>query len=76
MRGARPISSCALAVTPQAATSSAPKEETPTSDTQSGRAPITARISSSLAGHSWIDHRFQSSGKPCTATTSISSMAP
>ena len=76
MRGARPIRSLALVVTPQAATSSAPKEETPTSLTHRGRSPITARISSSLAGQSWIDHRFQSSGKPCTATTSISSMAP
>ncbi len=31
---------------------------------------VTARISSILAGHSWICQRFQSSGKPCTATAS------
>ena len=51
------------------------EEETPTSLTQTG-SPVTARISSSLAGQSRIGHRFQSSGKPCTATTSISSSTP
>ena len=60
---------------PQACTSSAPKVETPTSVTQIGMS-VTARISSSLAGHSSICHRFQSSGKPCTATTSTASSTP
>ena len=37
--------------------------------TQTG-SEVTALISSILAGHSPICHRFQSSGKPCTATAS------
>ena len=48
---------------------SAPKLDTPTSVTQIGSV-VAARISASLAGHSSICHRFQSSGKPCTATVS------
>ena len=61
--------------TPHSCTSSAPKEETPTSVTQTGLS-VTARISSIFAGQSAIGHRFQSSGKPCTATTSTWSMTP
>ena len=64
-----------MRVRPQACTSSAPKDETPTSLTQTGLS-VTAVISASLAGQSWIGHRFQSSGKPCTATASRASMAP
>src|SRR5215217_2688026 len=75
MRGALPIRSSAVRRTPQACTSADPKLETPTSVTHSGLS-VTARISSSFAGHSSIAQRFQSSGKPCTATTSISSRAP
>jgi hypothetical protein len=29
-----------------------------------------------LGGQSWIDHRFQSSGKPCTAMASRCSITP
>jgi hypothetical protein len=47
----------------------------PTSDTQIGLS-VTARISSIFCGQSWMVHRFQSSGKPCTATTSMWSMTP
>ena len=49
--------------------------ETPTSVTHTGLS-VTARISASFAGQSSIAHRFQSSGKPCTATTSTSSRTP
>jgi hypothetical protein len=58
--------------TPNRWTSSAPKVDTPTSVTQSGRS-VTAAISSSFAGHSSICQWFQSRGKPCTATTSTQS---
>ena len=75
MRGARPFSSSAVRFRPQSCTSSAPKVETPTSDTQTGLS-VTARISSIFAGHSSICHRFQSSGKPCTATASTWSSTP
>ena len=37
---------------------------------------VTARISASLSGHSSIIQWFQSSGKPCTATTSTQSSTP
>ena len=75
MRGTRPTSSSAVRLTPQACTSSAPKDDTPTSVTQIGLS-VTARISSILAGQSARGHRFQSRGKPCTATTSTWSMTP
>ena len=39
-------------------------------------APPAASISCSLAGHSSIVHRFQSSGNPCTAMTSSRSNTP
>ena len=69
MRGARPFKSSAVRPSPQACTSSAPKVETPTSLTQTGRG-VSARISSIFAGQSLIDQWFQSSGKPCTAIAS------
>ncbi len=60
---------------PKSCTSSAPKVETPTSETQTG-SRVTASISASLSGHSSSSQWFQSSGKPCTATASIGSRAP
>ena len=68
MHGALPISSSAERRSPNSWTSSAPNDETPTSVTHTGC--DTARwISASLSGHSSICQWFQSSGKPCTATT-------
>src|SRR5918993_1410206 len=75
MRGARPISSSAVRVRPKACTSSAPKVETPTSDTQTGRS-VTARMASMRSGHSLSCQWFQSSGNPCTATASMRASAP
>ena len=57
MRGARPLSNSAVRFNPQAWTSSAPNEETPTSVTQTG-SDVSAWISASLAGHSSIFQRF------------------
>ena len=68
-RGTRPLSNSAVRVNPQACTSSAPNEDTPTSVTHTGSA-TSAWMSATLAGHSSIFHKFQSSGKPCTATAS------
>ena len=59
----------------EACTSSAPKLETPTSVTQTGFVRHGADLVD-FGGHSWICHRFQSSGKPCTATTSTWSSTP
>ena len=75
MRGVLPINSSAVRCRPNSWTSSAPKLDAPTSDTQTGRLPAVA-ISASFAGHSSIIHRFQSSGNPCTATTSSRSNTP
>src|SRR3954452_21713594 len=75
MRGAKPFRSSAVRPAPQACTSSAPKDDTPTSVTQTGKL-VAACTSASLAGHSSIIQRFQSSGKPCTAKTSTSSSTP
>src|SRR5579884_314779 len=60
---------------PNACTSSAPKEETPASETQIGL-EVTARISSIFLGHSLICQWFQSSGNPWMATISTASSTP
>jgi hypothetical protein len=75
MRGTRPISSCAVRRRPNSCTSSAPKVDTPTSVTHTGRC-VTASISAMRRGHSSICQWFQSSGKPCTATASSPSSTP
>ena len=62
-------SSSAVRLRPNSCTSSAPKLEAPHSETQIGRS-VTASISASFSGQASIGHKFQSSGKPCTAMTS------
>src|SRR4051812_21941351 len=75
MRGARPARRRAVQVRPNCCTSSAPNDETPTSDTHTGSA-VSPWISASLSGHSWIVQWFQSSGKPCTAIASTHASTP
>ena len=58
-RRARPVSSSAVRLRPKTWTSSAPKVETPTSETQTGRS-VTAWISWIFCGHSSICQWFQS----------------
>ena len=75
MRGELPRRSSAVRRSPHSCTSSAPKVDTPTSVTQTGRS-VSAWISASRCGHSWICQWFQSSGKPCTAMASTWSSTP
>ena len=62
----RPSSNSAVRFMPKTCTSSAPNDEAPASETQTGL-HVTPRISSILDGHSWMFQWFQSSGNPCTA---------
>ena len=75
MRSARLRSSSRVRSRPKLCTSSAPKEETPTSVTQTGL-PVTSAASRTRSGHSVSCQWFQSSGKPCTPTASTCSITP